>query len=413
MPIKASVKLSFDEITKSVKGFVENELFPLENNVNFREFHLLEEILQEKREKVKRLDLWLPHISKEYGGLGLSYSQFGEISSMLGQSPYGHYVFNCQAPDVGNMEILIEYGTDYQKKTFLEPLLKGEIRSCFAMTEPDTAGSNPLLLSSFAEQKNDAFVLNGRKWFTTGAEGSAFTIAMLNTSNADEQPYEKASLFIVPAGTKGYNHLRKISVMGDVGGGWGSHSEIEFDNCKVHDSLLLGKVGQGFEIAQSRLNAGRIHHCMRWVGICERVLDMICKRSVIRHVEKDKSLATKQHIQFMIAENYANIKAARLMILDVAKKMESSHLHDLKADISTIKFFTANILKRVLDDAVQTYGAAGLSDDTLLAFWFRHERAASIYDGPNEVHKQVCAKNILKKYFVKGNMNKYSNGQHK
>ena len=225
--------MNFEEIKKNTEAFVKEELLPLEPwilNVKWEE-KLTK--LNELREKVKSKGLWLPQIPKEYGGLGLTNAEHGEVSEILGGSPYGHYCFNCQAPDAGNMEILIEFGTDKQKETFLYPLLKGEIRSCFAMTEPDYAGSNPVQMGTIATKKNGNYLINGHKWFTSGFDGATFAIVMLVTDPKANVPHQKASQVIVPTSSEGLEFVRNISIMGHPGGGWESHAEIKFNNVKV------------------------------------------------------------------------------------------------------------------------------------------------------------------------------------
>ena len=300
--------MDFEKIKIKIRKFVEEELFSLEPwiiNVGWKE--KLPK-LNDLRKKVKDMGLWLPQIPKEYGGLGLTLQQHGEISEILGSSPYGHYVFNCQAPDAGNMEILIEFGTNQQKEKYLYPLLEGKTRSCFAMTEPDYAGSNPVKMGTFAKKQGDNYIINGHKWFTSGFDGSSFAIVMLITNPDEDNPHKRASQIIVPSNSDGLKFIRNVQIMGHPGGGWESHSEIKFSNCKVPDSNVLGGDGEGFSIAQKRLGPGRIHHCMRWIGICERSFDLMCKRAVSREISHGKKLADKQTIQNWIAECRAEIK---------------------------------------------------------------------------------------------------------
>ena len=282
-----------------IRDFLKSEVYQLE------EKHLpypdLLNRMNALRKKVKASGWWLPQLPEEFGGMGLSLKEFGSISEILGMSPYGHFVFNCQAPDAGNMEILIEHGTQEQKKNFLQPLLNGEIRSCFAMTEPDHAGSNPIMLGTNAVVEGDDYIINGHKWFTSSADGAEFTIVMLQTDHENENVHLRASQVIVPMNTTGLEFVRNISVMGDVGEGYFSHAELKFHNIRVPKSNLLGKEGSGFAIAQDRLGPGRIHHCMRWIGICERAFDMMCERASTREISPGKSLASKQTIQNWIA----------------------------------------------------------------------------------------------------------------
>ena len=390
--------MDFTEIKNTIKEFVEKELFSLEPWILNSSWEEKLPKLNELREKVKKMDLWLPQIPKEYGGLGLTLEQHGEVSEILGASPYGFYVFNCQAPDAGNMEILMEFGTDEQKEKHLNPLLEGKIRSCFAMTEPDFAGSNPVNMGTIATKKDGNYIINGHKWFTSGFDGAKFAIVMLITDPNNENPHKKASQIIIPTDSDGLKFIRNISIMGHPGGGWESHAEIKFENVKVPLSNVLGGDGEGFSIAQKRLGPGRIHHCMRWIGMCERSFDLMCKRAVSRELAHGKKLADKQTIQNWIAECRAEINAARLMVQDAAHKIDTQGAYKTRNEISIIKFYCANVLQKVVDYAIQVHGALGVTDDTILASYYRHERAARIYDGADEVHKSRVARQILKKY---------------
>ena len=390
--------MDFKEIKNTIKEFVEKELFTLEPWILNSSWEEKLPKLNELREKVKKMGLWLPQIPKKYGGLGLTLEQHGEISEILGASPYGFYVFNCQAPDAGNMEILIEFGTEEQKEKYLNPLLDGKIRSCFVMTEPNFAGSNPVNMGTHAIKENDNYIINGHKWFTSSFDGAKFAIVMLISDPNNENPYKKASQIIVPTDSEGVKFIRNISVMGHPGGGWESHAEIKFENVKVPLSNVLGGDGEGFSIAQKRLGPGRIHHCMRWIGMCERSFDLMCKRATSRELAHGQLLADKQTIQNWIAECRAEINAARLMIKDAAHKIDSQGVYKTRNEISIIKFYCANVLQKVVDYAIQVHGALGVTDDTILASYYRHERAARIYDGADEVHKSRVARQILKKY---------------
>ncbi len=390
--------MEFKEIKLKISKFVREELYALEPWILNCEWNEKLPKLNELRDKVKSQNLWLPQIPREYGGLGLSNTQHGEISEILGASPYGHYVFNCQAPDAGNMEILIECGTNEQKEKYLKPLLNGDIRSCFAMTEPDYAGSNPLEMGTIATKGEKNYTINGHKWFTSGFDGAEFAIVMLISNPGSENPYKKASQIIVPTKTEGVKFVRNIQIMGHSGGGWESHSEIRFNDVKVPLTNILGDDGEGFSIAQKRLGPGRIHHCMRWIGICERSFDLMCNRAMTRKLAYGKKLADKQIIQNWISECRAEINAARLLVQDAAKKIDTHGSYNSRNEISIIKFYCANVLQKVVDCAIQVHGAKGVTDDTILAAYYRHERAARIYDGADEVHKSSLAKQILKKY---------------
>ena len=389
------------KLKKDIQSFLIHEVYPLEKKVLTEGYNKSLEMIEKKRDKVKSLGYWIPQISKKYGGMGLSLIEFSEISSILGSSPIGLYLFNCQAPDAGNMEILIEYGTKYQKDKFLKPLLDGKIRSCFSMTEPNHAGSNPVFMSTTAIKKNDYYIINGRKWYTSSAEGSSFAIVMAISNPNEKNKYLTASQIIVPTDSKGFKLIRKIPVMGEEGEGYFSHSEINYNDVLVPKENLLGKEGSGFKIAQSRLGPGRIHHCMRWIGICERSFDMMCKRAASRELSPGKFLGEKQLIHKMIAERRVEINAAKLLVMDVGRKIEKEGSKESRFDISMIKFYCANILKRVIDDAIQIHGGLGMSDDIILSHFYRHERAARIYDGADEVHITNVAKGILSKYGLK------------
>jgi acyl-CoA dehydrogenase len=380
------------------RQFVSEELFPIDLQVVQGPFKTYLPKLNTLRAKAKSLGLFAPHLSKEDGGVGLNLVQFAQVSEILGQSPIGHYVFNCAAPDIGNMELLHLFGSEEQNQTWLKPLQRGEIRSCFAMTEPALAGSNPVHLGTTAVREGDEYVINGHKWFTTAADGAKFTIVMAVTNPEAASPYQKASIILVPLDNPGYKLVRNIPIMGEAGEDYLSHGEVKFENCRVPVSNLIGKEGQGFALAQERLGPGRIHHCMRWIGICERVFDLMCRRAISRQLDPGKPLAEKQTIQNWIAESRAEIKASRLMVMDTATRMQALGAKAVKEDISTIKFFVADVLMKVIDRAIQVHGALGITDDTLLSFWYRHERGARIYDGPDEVHKSALARSILKNY---------------
>lgn len=378
--------------------FLMEEVYPIELDIITKPFRQSLPLLNALRQKAKEKKLWAPHLSKEEGGVGLSLVEFAQISEVLGTSPIGHYIFNCQAPDIGNMELLHAHASAELKNKFLHPLMEGKIRSCFAMTEPELAGSNPVHLNATAVRDSNDYVINGHKWFATGADGAAFTIVMAQTNPSNDNPYLRASMILVPIPYTGYELVRNVPIMGDAGEDYMSHGEVRFTNCRVPASYLIGEEGKGFALAQARLGPGRIHHCMRWIGICERAFDLMCKRAATRLLNDHQFLGHQQIIQVWIAESRAEINAARLMVLHTADEMQRSGAKAVKDEIAAIKFYVANILMKVIDRAIQVHGALGISDDTLLSFWYRHERGARIYDGPDEVHKTSLAKSILKNY---------------
>ena len=380
-----------------VRHFMATRVYPVEAELLALGFAAAEPRLQALRAEVRAAGLWLPQMAKELGGLGLSLQEHGLVSELLGQCPFGHYLFNCQAPDAGNMEILHKYATPAQQRRFLDPLLRGETRSCFSMTEPDNAGSNPTQLACTAVLDGDDYVINGRKWFTSSADGAAFAVVMAVTDPGAEA-HRRASMLLVPTDTPGFRLVRNIAIFGHVGGGYDSHAEIAYEDCRVPAANLLGPAHAGFAIAQERLGPGRIHHCMRWLGICERALAMMCRRALARQLAPGEALADKQIVQAWIAESRAHIDAARLTVLRTAWLIDEQGFAGAREEVSLIKFHVAAVLAEVLERAIQVHGALGLTDDTVLAWFYTRERGARIYDGPDEVHKMVVARRILHRY---------------
>lgn len=382
-----------------VRKYIENELYPLEEEFKKMSWTEIEATLKPLREANKARGWWLPQLPKEHGGMGLTVTEHGMLCAEVGRTPYGMYIMNAQAPDAGNIEILIQHGTKEQKDRYLQPLMDGEIRSSFSMTEPENAGSNPIHMSTRAIRDGDDWVINGHKWFSSSADGAEFLIVMAVTDNSpDANPYTRASMIIVPTDTPGYHIERNISVMGHVGEGYSSHSEVYYDDVRVPVSNTLGEIGGAFRIAQDRLGPGRIHHCMRWMGICERCFDIMCNHVLMRELNPGQTLATKQFVQGWIADSRAEINAARLMVLHAAWKIDTVGKEHAREEIGIIKFYCANVLGRVIDRALQSLGGAGMTDDFPIAGYYRSERAGRIYDGADEVHKVSVAKQILKRY---------------
>jgi len=380
-----------------IERFIADEVMPVEPAVMEHGFVANEARLAELRAKVKAAGMWAPQLPKDIGGLGLTLVEHGLVSERLGRSPLGHYVFGAQAPDAGNAEILHKYGTPEQKERWLGPLARGELRSCFSMTEPENPGSNPTLLSCTARKDGADYVIDGHKWFTTAADGATFAIVMAVT-NPDAPAHARASMIIVPTDTPGFERTRNIKIMGDPGEGYGSHAEIWYRGVRVPQSNRLGPEGAGFLIAQERLGPGRIHHCMRWIGICERVFDTMCAYIARRKIDDEKTLATRQIAQAWVAEARAEIDASRLMVLHAAWTIEHKGFDRARDQVSMIKYYVADVMLRVVDRAIQLHGALGITSDTILAYYYVHERGARIYDGPDEVHKMVVAKRILARY---------------
>ncbi len=399
-----SVPEKAQRITGQVRDFVDREVIPLERKLFSQGFGAVEEDIRTLHGEVRKLGLLPPHLPEAWGGGGLSLLEFAHVSEELGRSVLGHLVFHCQAPDAGNMELLLQHGTPAQQERWLRPLARAEVRSCFGMTEPDFAGSNPVWLGTTARRAGgDHYILDGRKWFTSAAEGSAFCVVMAVTDPApDAAPHARASLIVVPTDTPGFEIVRNLPFMGETGAGWMSHAEVRLDGVRVPVENRVGDEGAGFHLAQERLGPGRIQHCMRWIGICERAFDLMCSRAAGRELSPGDPLGSRQIVHAWIAESRAAIDAARLMVLRAAWKIDREGARAAREDVSLIKFQVANVLQEVLDRAIQVHGGYGLLDELPLAFWWRHERAARIYDGPDEVHKSAVARRILARYGMEG-----------
>jgi alkylation response protein AidB-like acyl-CoA dehydrogenase len=386
------------DLLARIRAFVRDELGPLEARFLHEPFRALLPAMAEARAAVKARGMWAPQLPRGLGGLGLPLTDFAWVSEELGRSPLGHLAFNCQAPDAGNLELLHAHASPEQKARWLEPLARGDVRSCFSMTEPGHAGSNPVWLSTRAVRDGGDYVIDGHKWFTSSADGAAFAIVMAVTNPDAEKPHARASMIVVPTDTPGFRIVRNVSVMGHAGEDYFSHAEVRYEGCRVPVANRIGAEGAGFLLAQERLGPGRIHHCMRWIGVCERAFELMCRHAARRELAPGEPLAAQQAVQHWIAECRAEIDAARLLTLDAAARIDAGGARAARVAISTIKFYVAGVLQRVLDRALQVHGALGMTDDTLLSFWYRHERAARIYDGPDEVHKSLVAREVLKQY---------------
>ena len=352
------------------------------------------EVMVDLRAEAKSLGLWNLFLPDENWGAGLSNHDYSVLCEHMGRSQIASRVFNCQAPDTGNAEIIAEFGTPEQQERWLKPLLEGEIRSCFSMTEPDVSGADPTGLRTRAERDGDEWVINGHKWFTSGAIGAKFAIAMVVT-NPNGAPHERASMIIVPTDAPGFNLIRAVSVMGHTGGG--GHCEIEYHDCRVPAENLLGPENGGFAIAQARLGPGRIHHCMRSIGVAERAFEIMCKHANERESFGSK-LSEKQFVQEWIASSRMEIDQARLLTQYAAWKMDTVGKKEARQELSMVKVVVPNMMMKVLDRSIQCLGALGVSDDTPIASMWRNGRALRIADGPDEVHKMVIARRELRKY---------------
>ena len=381
------------ELRERVRAFMEAHVYPNEPVLD-REDDDAEALVRELRARAKEEGLWAPHLPPEAGGSSGSFLVYAHLNEEIGRSLWGQLVFNCQAPDAGNGEILWHFGTEEQKRRFLDPLVSGEARSFFSMTEPDVPGSDPTTLRTRAVRDGDDWVIDGHKWFSSGAEGAAFGIVMAVT-DPDADAHRRASQIIVPADTPGVEIVRAIPTMGHRGRGWTTHCEVRYTGVRVPLENTLGETGDGFRIAQKRLGPGRIHHVMRWLGQMQRAFELMCSYALERETFGGP-LADKQTVQNWIADSAAEIQACRLMTLDAAHKIDQGD--EARVEVSVIKFYAARVLHDVVDRAVQVHGARGLTDATPLAGMLSMARGARIYDGPDEVHRMVVARRILKSF---------------
>jgi acyl-CoA dehydrogenase len=376
-----------------VRGFMEERVYPNEAAL-LAEDDAADALIRELQHEAREAGLWAPHLPPEAGGSGSGFLEYAYLNEEIGRSMVAQLVFGCQAPDAGNGEILHLYGTAEQKERFLRPLVAGETRSFFGMTEPEVAGSDPTLLRGRAVRDGDEWVIDAHKWFSSGADGAGFGVVMVVT-DPDAEPHRRASMILVPTDTPGYELVRRIPVMGHEGRGWGTHCETRFTGVRVPVENTLGGVGEGFKIAQKRLGPGRIHHVMRWLGQMQRAFELMCAYSLERKAFGG-ALAEKQTIQNWIAESAAEIQACRLMTLQAAHRLDEGD--EARVEVSLIKFYAAKVLNDVIDRALQVHGGLGMTEDTPLASMWRTARAARIYDGADEVHKMVVARRILREF---------------
>ncbi len=376
-----------------VRAFMEEHVYPNEAALE-REDAAADALIAELREAAKEAGIWAPHLPPEAGGTGSGFIEYALLNEEIGRSMWAQLVFNCQAPDAGNGEILHLFGTDEQKEQFLRPLVEGTARSFFSMTEPEVSGADPTGLQTTAVADGEEWVIDGHKWFSSSAEGATFGIVMAVT-DPDAPPHRRMSQILVPADTPGVEVVRPIPVMGHEGRGWSTHCEVRYTGVRVPLENVLGEPGDGFRIAQKRLGPGRIHHVMRWLGQMERAFELMCSYALEREAFGGP-LAEKQTVQNWIADSAAEIQACRLMTLDAARKLDEGD--EARIEVSLIKFFAARVLHDVIDRAIQVHGGRGLTDLSPLGQMYIHARGARIYDGPDEVHRMVVARRILKTF---------------
>jgi acyl-CoA dehydrogenase len=380
------------ELRAAYRAFIDEHIVPVEGEL-FREDAAAEEMLAGLRARAKEQGLWAPHLPPEAGGTGRGFLAYAHLNEEIGRVTWAQYVFNCQAPDAGNGEILHLFGTDEQQERWLKPLVEGDARSFFSMTEPDVSGADPTGLRTTAVLDGGEWVINGRKWFSSGAEGALFGIVMAVTE-PEAEPHRRMSQIIVPADAPGIE-IEPVTTLGHRGRGWTTHCEVTYTDVRVPEENLLGARGEGFVIAQKRLGPGRIHHVMRWLGQMQRAFELMCSYSLEREAFGGP-LAEKQTVQNWIADSAAEIQACRLLTLDAAHKIDDER--DARVEISLLKFYAADVLSRVIDRAVQVHGALGLTDRSPLSHMYALARAAHIYDGPDEVHRMVVSRRILKSF---------------
>ncbi len=395
------------ELQKKLTVFMEEFVYPNEKNYEEQvnamtdRWAKVPEIIEQLKEKAREQGLWNLFLPDSEYGAGLTNQEYAPLCEIMGRSPIGPEVFNCSAPDTGNMEVLVRYGTESQKKQWLEPLLDGKIRSCFAMTEPDVASSDATNIQSSIIRDGDEYVLNGRKWWTSGAGDPRCKFAIfMGKNNPDAPRYEQQSMILVPLDTPGVKIERVLSVFGYDHAPHG-HAEITFDNVRVPVGNILWGEGKGFAIAQGRLGPGRIHHCMRLIGAAERALEQMCVR-VQERTAFGKSLAEQGVVKEWIAESRIDIEQARLLTLKAAYMMDTVGNKDAKTEIAMIKVVAPNMALRVIDRAIQAFGGAGVSGDFTLAAQWASSRTLRLADGPDEVHRNQIARLQLAKYAAQG-----------
>jgi acyl-CoA dehydrogenase len=398
MAIDFTLTPELEQIRLRVRDFITRIVKPAEEKIgNPDQIERGEyiRILLSMRSEAKAAGLWLPHMPKEWGGMGLGHVELAMVQAEAAKAYYGPWVLNCQAPDEGNMHTLLHWATDEQKEKYLRPLCDGSAMSCFAMTEPEVAGSDPTLIQTRAVRDGDDWVINGHKWFISNARRASFAILIARTEDEPERPQAANTGFLVDIPSEGWTRVREIETMH---GGTG-HSEIRIESLRVPAANMLGGRGQGHRLGQYRLGPARLAHCMRWIAQSETALDMMVKRSLERFAH-GSLLADKQGIQWMIADSTMELYQAKLMVLHAAYRIDRGL--DFTSEVSMAKHFVAGALNRIIDRSIQVHGALGYSTDTPLAHMFQHARWARFADGPDEVHQMRIAQRTIAAYKADG-----------
>ncbi len=393
MAIDFTLSPELEELRDRVRTFISEVVRPEEERIRYERLETEDRsayyrALLGLREKARAEGLWLPHMPVEWGGMGLGHVQLAMVQAEAAKSYYGPWVMNCQAPDEGNMHTLLHWGTPEQRERYLRPLVDGNVSSCFAMTEPEVAGSDPTLIQTRAFEDGDEWVINGHKWFISGASRASFAILIARTEDDPDLPQAANTAFIVDLPAEGWKDVRPIETMH---GGTG-HDEIVIEDLRVHKDQMLGGRGDGHLLGQYRLGPARLAHCMRWIAQAEMALDMMVGRSLDRFAH-GSVLAEKQGIQWMIADSSVELYQCKLMVLHAAYKIDRGE--DFRSEVSMAKHFVANSLNRIIDRAIQVHGALGYSTDTPLANMFQHARWARLADGADEVHQMRIAQRTI------------------
>ena len=393
MSIDFSLSPELEAIRVEIRNFIDNEVKPVEEIIERDKLDQTDRdqyvsLLVGMRKKAFSEGLWLPHMPKDWGGMGLGHVELAMVQAEAAKSYYGPWVLNCQAPDEGNMHTLLHWGTDEQLDKYLKPLCEGRVTSCFAMTEPEVAGSDPTLIQTSGYEDGDEWVITGHKWFISNAHRANFAILIVRTEENPDIPQAGNSAFIIDLPHEGWTEVREVETMH---GGTG-HSEILIEEMRVNKNQMLGGQGQGHLLGQYRLGPARLAHCMRWIAQAETALDMMVDRSLNRFAH-GSLLAEKQGIQWMIADSTMELYQAKLMVLHAAYKIDRKE--DFKAEVSMAKHFVANMLGRIIDRSIQVHGALGYSTDTPLAHMYQHARWARFADGADEVHQMRIAQRTI------------------
>ena len=394
MAIDFTLSPELEEVRNNVRDFIERVVKPGEETIEgsngtepLNPKDRISKLIEMRKEAFEE-GLWLPHMPKEWGGMELGHVAMAMVQAEAAKSYYGPWVLNCQAPDEGNMHTMLHWATDDQKEKYLRPLCQGTATSCFAMTEPEVAGSDPTLIQTNAYQDGEEWVINGHKWFISNAHRANFAILIARTEDDPELPQAANTAFIIDLPSDGWTEAREIETMhGSTG-----HSEIIIEDLRVHDSQMLGGRGQGHLLGQYRLGPARLAHCMRWIAQAEMALDMTVERSLERY-SHGSILAEKQGIQWMIADSAMELYQCKLMVLHAASKIDNGD--DFKSEVAMAKHFVANSLNRIIDRAIQVHGALGYSTDTPLAHMYQHARWSRFADGADEIHQMRIAQRTI------------------